>query len=143
MHTCVEIDDRHEQKRKKKQLCRIYNQNHLCNSTVTFFKWLNFSSDDETKWLPPRFYMSINVRVLIYKHHHRVSHTKRPNTTPIAIKCIKWVPTCSESSPCWVVGFQEFIALACTLLGYALFVTKKCKDFMLMLHVIPRLHIPL
>lgn len=26
------------------------------------------------------------------------------------------------------------------LLGYALFVTTKCKDFMLMLHVIPRLY---
>ena len=39
------------------------------------------------------------------------------------LKCIKRVPTCSESSPCQLVGFQEFIALACTLLGYASVVT--------------------
>ena len=52
------------------------------------FMWLNLSSDDDARWLPPRL---LNVNhcqspYQTYKHHHQVSHTKRPTTTPITIK---------------------------------------------------------
>lgn len=52
------------------------------------FMWLNCCSDDDERWLPPRL---LNVNhcqspFQTYKHHHRVSHAKRPTTTPITIK---------------------------------------------------------
>ena len=87
-------DQRPSQTNKNKQLVSWWElpDNAEFTIKVTYvplqFMWLNCSFDDDVRWLPPRL-LNVNQcqsSYQIHKHHHRVSHAKRPTTPPITTK---------------------------------------------------------